>query len=214
MTNEYKTKKTMNPMVLMQGEEYIEQIFKAAVIYYKFEKNLKKINESKEGNKDEKIYMISKEFLDNFKNKIDYDKIKDIFADEENEEKKDKFKEQLMKYNLEDLELIILAEFNLYGGDFEQIEEDCKKGFEFVNYEFLDQLDYEFDANMKESNIEYYKDNNKIIIVFSDKSKLLISEQGEEKKYYAIPSPVDETKGALIKKNKTFSMKKRKTEKK
>ena len=155
MTNEYQTKKTMNPMILMQMEEYIEQIFKAAVIYYKFEKNLKKINESKEGNKDEKIYMISKEFLDNFKNKIDYDKIKDIFADEENEEKKDKFKEQLMKYNLEDLELIILAEFNLYGGDFEQIEDDCKKGFEFVNYEFLDQLDYEFDANMKESNIEY-----------------------------------------------------------
>ena len=155
MTNEYQTKKTMNPMILMQMEEYIEQIFKAAVIYYKFEKNLKKINESKEGNKDEKIYMISKEFLDNFKNKIDYDKIKDIFADEENEENKDKFKEQLIKYNLEDLELIILAEFNLYGGEFEQIEEDYKKGFEFVNYEFLDQLDYEFDANMKESNIEY-----------------------------------------------------------
>ena len=122
MTNEYQTKKTMNPMILMQMEEYIEQIFKAAVIYYKFEKNLKKINESKDGNKDEKIYMISKEFLDNFKNKIDYDKIKDIFADEENEENKDKFKEQLMKYNLEDLELIILAEFNLYGGEFEQIE--------------------------------------------------------------------------------------------
>ena len=118
-----------------------------------------------------------------------------------------------MKYDLEDLELIILGELNLYG-DFEKIEEDCKQGFEFVNYEFLEQLDFEFDANMKESNIDYYKENNNIIIVFSDKSKLLISEQDGKKKYYAIPPPVDETKGGVvIKKNKTFSMKKRKTNK-
>ena len=198
---------TVNPLTYGQMVDYANIIFKAATIYYKFEENFKKINESEQNNKEEKIYMISKEFLDNFKTKIDYYKIKDIFAKEENEENKKNFEEQLLKkYNLNELELIIFGDINLYG-DFEKIEENYKKGFEFVNYEFLDQLEFEFDANKKESNIDYYKENNNIIIIFWDKSKLIISEKDGEKKYYAIPSPVTEIKDSKkYKKIKTFSM--------
>ena len=198
---------TVNPLTYGQMVDYANIIFKAATIYYKFEENFKKINESEQNNKEEKIYMISKEFLDNFKTKIDYYKIRDTFAKEENEENKKNFEEQLLKkYNLDELELIIFGEINLYG-DFEKIEENYKKGFEFVNYEFLDQLEFEFDANMKESNIDYYKENNNIIIIFWDKSKLIISEKDGEKKYYAIPSPVTEIKDSKkYKKTKTFSM--------
>ncbi len=198
---------TVNPLTYGQMVDYANIIFKAATIYYKFEENFKKINESEQNNKEEKIYMISKEFLDNFKTKIDYYKIKDTFAKEENEENKKNFEEQLLKkYNLDELELIIFGEINLYG-DFEKIEENYEKGFEFVNYEFLDQLEFEFDANKKESNIDYYKENNNIIIIFWDKSKLIISEKDGEKKYYAIPSPVTEIKDSKkYKKIKTFSM--------
>ena len=198
---------TVNPLTYGQMVDYANIIFKAATIYYKFEENFKKINESEQNNKEEKIYMISKEFLDNFKTKIDYYKIRDTFAKEENEENKKNFEEQLLKkYNLNELELIIFGDINLYG-DFEKIEENYKKGFEFVNYEFLDQLEFEFDANMKESNIDYYKENNNIIIIFWDKSKLIISEKDGEKKYYAIPSPVTEIKDSKkYKKIKTFSM--------
>ena len=112
---------TVNPLTYGQMVDYANIIFKAATIYYKFEENFKKINESEQNNKEEKIYMISKEFLDNFKTKIDYYKIRDTFAKEENEENKKNFEEQLLKkYNLDELELIIFGEINLYG-DFEKI---------------------------------------------------------------------------------------------
>jgi hypothetical protein len=196
---------TVNPATLMQMEEYIDQIFEAAIIYYNFEENFKKINESKENNNEEKIYMISKGFLDNFINKINYDKTKALFAKPEDEENKQKIKDILMSYPFDELELIIYGDINVYG-DFEKIEEDCKKGFGFVNYEFLEKLDC-FNVEMKENNIDYYKNNDNIIIVFSDKSKLIISEKNGEKKYCAIPSPVNELKSAKnYKKIKTYTM--------
>lgn len=206
MTDQLKKPISMNPFIHEQMITYIEQIFGAAVIYHKFEENFKKMIESKKPDEEEKIYMISKNFLDNFKEKIKYNEIKDLFVDENNEENLNKFKEKLMNYPLEELELIIFGEFNMYG-DFENIEDNLETGFDFVNWEFLEKLEFEFQDNMNESNIDYYKENNNVFIIFSDKSKLLISEQNGEKKYYAIPSPIIEYKGVKqIKKLKTFSM--------
>lgn len=206
MTEQLKKPETKNPFIQEQIIVYIEQIFQAAVIYHKFEENFQKMIKEKKTDENEKIYMISKNFLDNFKEKIKYNEIKDLFVDANNEKNLDKFKEKLMNYGLEELEFIIYGEFNMYG-DLENIEDNLETGFDFVNWEFLEKLDFEFQENMNESNINYYKENNNVFIVFSDKSKLLISEQNGEKKYYAIPSPIIEYKGTKqIKKLKTFSM--------
>ena len=208
MSDNLKRPETVNPAILMQMDEYIDQIYEAAKIYYNFEENLKKMNESKEKNNEEKIYMISKDFLDNFKNKINYDKTKALFANPDDEENKQKIKDLLMTYNYEELELIIFGVMRVYG-DFETIEEDCKKGFEFVNYEFLDKLEC-FNSERieaKGNNIDYYKNNDNIIVVFPDKSKLIISEKKGEKKYCVIPSPVNELRrNNNYKKIKTYTM--------
>ena len=204
--------KTMNPLIQKQIDEDIEQIFQAAVIYYQFEQSLKKIIESKENKENEKIYMISKQFVDNFKEITDYDKSKELYA--KNDEKNfEEVKNKLSGRTLDDLELVILGDLKLYN-DCENIESDCENGFEFVNYEFLDKLDV-FDADdmteKKDSNIDLYKENNFTSIIFPDKAKLLISEQNGKKKYHAIPPPISEAKDQItLKKTKTFSITNRK----
>ena len=39
----------------------------------------------------------------------------------------------------------------------EIIDENFQKGFDFVNEEFLTKLDFDFEDNMKDFNVEYYK---------------------------------------------------------
>ena len=198
-----KKNQTINPITSVLMDNYIEQIFDAAIIYRKFEDNL---NKSPDNNQNEKIYMITKEFLDNFKNKIFYSESRDLFVEDKKDENLPKFQEKIKDYSLNELELIIFGEFNLYG-DLDLIEENIEKGFDFVNEEFLDKLDFEFEENMSQSNIAYYKEKNNVIVIFTDKSKLLISENNGKYKYSAIPAPIKDLKGSnILMKQKTFKM--------
>ena len=150
--------------------------------------------------------MITKEFLENFKNKICFSEMRDLFIEGKEDENLPKFQDKLKNYSLEDLELIIYGEFNLYG-DLELIEEDIDKGFDFVNEEFLEQLEFEFKDDMNKSNITYYKENNNVIVIFSDRSKLFICENNGKYKYNAIPAPIKEILSSnTLKKVKTFKM--------
>ena len=181
-SEEYKKVESMNPLVKEMKDEYIKQIFEAATIYKNF---CEYLNSNENGEKD--IYIISKKFLDNFKDKINYNKIIDYF-DENNQEKNlTKFEKQLNKYSVSELESIIFDEIKIIG-DLDEIDNNIAEGFEFVNYEFLEKLEYE----IKSFNTKYIKEKNNIIIIFEDKSKLLISEQNGKFKYHAIPSPFQE----------------------
>ena len=144
--------------------------------------------------------MITKTFLDNFKNKIKYNETRDLYVDEKNEENFKKFEENLKYYKLDELELIIFGELNLYG-DLEKINDDYEKGFDFVNADFLKKLEFEIEKDMQDSNVKYYKENNNVIVIFADNSKLLISEKEGKYKYNAIPSPI---KSNTIQKKRTF----------
>ena len=196
-------KDTVNPIASVLIDNYTEQIFNAAIIYRKFEENLKNI---KDNNENEKIYMITKEFLDNFKNKIFYSECRDLFVEDNKIVNLPKFQDKMKNYPLSELELIIFGEFNLYG-DLDLIEEDFEKGFDFVNEEFLEILEFDLDDKMKQSNITYYKEKNNIIVIFSDRTKLLISENNGKYKYHVIPAPIrDILSSNTLKKVKTFKM--------
>ena len=200
-----KKTETMNQMCRELIDNYIKQIYNAAVVYYQFEEKLKNEKSEKKDEK-EKIYMITKEFLDNFKTKINYNENKALFANKDKEENYQIFEEKLKDYTLNDLEYIIFGEFNLYG-DLEKVDEDFQKGFDFVNEDFLDELDFDFEEGMKDSNIDYYKNNNNVIVIFSDRSKLLINEANGKFIYNAIPSPIKELNTQnTIQKKKTFQM--------
>ena len=197
---------TTNPATKELMDIYKKQIFEAAIIYRKFEDNLKKINQSPEDAEPEKIYMITRNFLDNFRQKIYYEDLRNYFTDPENRENYEKFDEKLSNLTYDELELIVLGEFNLYG-DFEKIEEDYQKGFDFVNEEFLEKLDFPLEDSMKDSNVNIYQDKNNTIVMFSDRTKLLISEENGKFKYSVIPSLIREIqKGDTIQKKKTFKM--------
>ena len=200
-----KKVETMNIITKELVDTYIKQIYEAAIIYRKFEDNLNKPGEHGNNEKEEKIYMISKVFLDNFKNKIKYNETRDLYIDEKSEENFKKFEENLQYYRLEELELIIFGEFNLYG-DLEKINDDYEKGFDFVNSAFLEKLEFEFEKNMLDSNIKYYKEKNIIIVIFPDNSKLLISEKEGNYKYNAIPSPIKTLKSNTLQKKRTFQI--------
>ena len=200
-----KKTETMNQMCRELIDNYIKQIYNAAVVYYQFEEKLKNEKSEKKDEK-EKIYMITKEFLDNFKTKINYNENKALFANKDKEENYQIFEEKLKDYTLNDLEYIIFGEFNLYG-DLEKVDEDFQKGFDFVNEDFLDELFFDFEEGMKDSNIDYYKNNNNVIVIFSDRSKLLINEANGKFIYNAIPSPIKELNTQnTIQKKKTFQM--------
>ncbi len=191
---------TLNVMTKEQIDAYIKQIYEAAIIYRKFEDNLNIPGEHGNSEKEDKIYMITKTFLDNFKNKIKYNETRDLYVDEKNEENFKKFEENLKYYKLDELELIIFGELNLYG-DLEKINDDYEKGFDFVNADFLEKLEFEIEKDMQDSNVKYYKENNNVIVIFTDNSKLLISEKEGKYKYNAIPSPI---KSNTIQKKRTF----------
>ena len=200
-----KKTETLNQMCRELIDNYIKQIYNAAAIYYQFEEKLKNEKSTKK-DENEKIYMITKEFLDNFKTKINYNENKALFADKDKEENYQIFEEKLKDYTVNDLEYIIFGEFNLYG-DLEKVDDDFQKGFDFVNEDFLDELDFDFEEGMKDSNIDYYKNNNNVIVIFSDRSKLLINEANGKFNYNAIPSPIKELNTQnTIQKKKTFQM--------
>jgi hypothetical protein len=188
-----------------QKEEDRQKIFELAIIYKKFSDYLQNINinniEEKKGNN--RVYMISKEYIDDFKEKIKYEEIKGFLCDDENKDKNyKKFRELTKDYTYQELYSLLCVEIKIYG-DFSEIQKDISKGFDFVNYEFLDKL--EFEEDLDDYIAYYYRNNNDIMIVFDDKSKLIINQNNGKTKYHVIESPIDKKDGECIKRNKTVT---------
>ena len=174
-----------NNMVLAQMEEDKDKIFEIAKCYKDFSENLK--NNKNEKNK--AAYLISKESIDIFKSKIKYEETKEYIKDNGNEENLKQFKEKLKDYSLNDLDLILCIDIKLYC-NLSEIQEDISKGFDLVDYNFLDKLD--FDENFEDYIVHYYKIDNNLMIEFNDKSKLLIEEENGKYKYHVMEAPIIE----------------------
>ena len=174
-----------NNMVLAQMEEDKDKIFEIAKCYKDFSENLK--NNKNEKNK--AAYLISKESIDIFKSKIKYEETKEYIKDNGNEENLKQFKEKLKDYSLNDLDLILCIDIKLYC-NLSEIQEDISKGFNLVDYNFLDKLD--FDENFEDYIVHYYKIDNNLMIEFNDKSKLLIEEENGKYKYHVMEAPIIE----------------------
>ena len=182
MSEDIHKVESLNPAVQEIKDSYIKQIFEAGVIYRKFSESLK-------SEKDLKIYMISKQVLDDFKKQIKYEENKEYFSENDQENNLQKIEDVLNKFSVGELESIIFTDIKIFG-DLGEIEDNFNIGFDFVNEEFLDKL--EFNIENKESAITYNKEKNNTIIIFGDKSKLLINENNGVYKYHVIPPPIKE----------------------
>ena len=152
-----------NPINKKMRDEFIEEMYNAAVLYYNF------LPSDKDKIEKDNVYMISKEFVDHFKDKINYDKNINLFK-VKNDDNQEKFYESFNNYLVNDLEV------------------DINNGFEFVSQDFLVSL--EVDIDFDDYKVKYIKDENNIIIVFPDESKLIICNDEKGTKYHAIPAPV------------------------
>ena len=177
-----------NVIVLSQIEEDKRQIFELAKIYKNFSENIE--NEKKNKHKDDKnnqTYMISREYIDNFKEFIKYEEIKEYLKDSDNDTNFHKFKEKLKDKTLDELEYILCADIKLYCC-LSEIQEDFTKGFDFINYCFLNKLD--FDENFEDYIVQLNKKENVTLVQFNDKSKLLIEEENGKYKYHVMEAPI------------------------
>ena len=185
MTDPLLKKVSFNPADLVLFHLDAELIFKLGCYYKEFSEKLKN---QKELGENEKIYLINKSYLDNFKEKIDYNENIEYFNDINKEENLQKLEEKLIKYIPSELDNIIDYDLDLIEDlDLEKIEKNYQKGLDIVNRNFMEALDSDFEE--KDCNIKYYKEKNNIIIQFSDNSKLFINEK--DGKYHAIPSPIN-----------------------
>ena len=175
-----------NGLILSQIEEDKEQIFELAKIYKNFSENLG--NTKKDKNKDDcKAYIISREYIDNFKEIIKYEEIKEYLKESENENNLKLFKEKLKGKTLEELNSILSVDIKLYC-NLSEIQEDLSKGFDFINYYFLDKLD--FDENFDDYIVLLYKNGNNMLVEFDDKSKLIIEDENGTHKYHVMDPPI------------------------
>ena len=187
---------SMNPQELKLIKEYKKQIYEAAVEYKNF------ISIDKDKFEKDSVYMISKEYIDNFKEKIKYDEISDLFK-ENTEDNFDAFNKKLGSCTKSYLEEIIFSDINIFG-ELDDLEDNIEKGFEFVNKEFLEKLEFELDEKDIEHKVKYIKDSKNIIIIFSNESKLLIIPHENGFKYHAIPAPVKSTRKKPIRRSSTI----------
>ena len=171
-----------NPLNEKMMEEYRKDIYNAAVAYNNFVTSIKEKTEI------DNVFIISKEYMDFFKEKIIYDEKKDYYKEKKDDNYK-KFKDEVsIKYSFDELEEIVYREIKIYG-DLDDLEVDINKGFEFVTKDFLDSLEVEF--NEEDYKVKYMQDSNNIIVKFKDDSKLIIfTDKNNQKKYHAIPAPV------------------------
>ena len=176
---------SMNPLGIGLIDQRKKQIYEAAVLYKNF------LPLDKDKIEKDNVYMISKDYIDNLKEKIKYDENIELFK--ENTEKNfKKFVEKLGNCDLSYLEDgIIFIDINSFG-DLDDLEDHIEKGFEFVSKEFLEKLEFEIDD--KSPKVKFIKDLKNIIIIFSDESKLFIVPNGKEVQYHAIPAPVKSSK--------------------
>ena len=171
-----------NPLNEKMMEEYRKDIYNAAVAYNNFVTSIKEKTEI------DNVFIISKEYMDFFKEKIIYDEKKDYYKEKKDDNYK-KFKDEVsIKYSFDELEEVVYREIKIYG-DLDDLEVDINKGFEFVTKDFLDSLEVEF--NEEDYKVKYMQDSNNIIVKFKDDSKLIIfTDKNNQKKYHAIPAPV------------------------
>ena len=169
-----------NPINKKMRDEFIEEMYNAAVLYYNF------LPSDKDKIEKDNVYMISKEFVDYFKDKINYDKNINLFK-VKNDDNQEKFYESFNNYLVNDLEAIVFHQITIYA-DLNDLEVDINNGFEFVSQDFLVSL--EVDIDFDDYKVKYIKDENNIIIVFADESKLIICNDKKGTKYHAIPAPV------------------------
>ena len=206
------TDENSSPVEAKVKEELKEQMYNAAVKYKNF------INSDKNKVEKDNVFMISSEFIENFKNKIKYEENKDLF-NEETPENKEKFIEQFKSYSLTELEAIIFNKIYILGDLDDLKEETISKGVDFVSKEFLETLEYDFDneedEEIKDINpdnfkVKYIKDGCNIIIIFNDESKLLIITLNNQTKYHAIPPPITSKPNKVFKKRNTICISNRK----
>ena len=195
-----------NPVNNQVIDDFKTDIYKAAVAYNSFAASIKDKKEIDD------VYMISKEYINFFKDKIKYNSEKDYYKKNTNDNFK-KFEEEveLNKYSFNDLEEIVFGEFKIYG-DLDELEEDIDKGFEFVTKDFLEAMEVEF--NYEDYKVKYIQDSNNIIIKFNDNSKLIIfTDKNNQKKYYAIPAPVKSTQDKKFRRTRTICVSRKRKEK-
>ena len=187
---------SMNPQELKLIKEYKKQIYEAAVEYKNF------ISIDKDKFEKDSVYMISKEYIDNFKEKIKYDEISDLFK-ENTEDNFEVFNKKLGSCTKSYLEEIIFSDIKIFG-ELDDLEDNIEKGFDFVSKEFLEKMEFEFDDKNPDIKVKFIKDLKNIIIIFNDESKLLIIPHENEIKYQAIPAPVKSSKKNPIRRSKTI----------
>ena len=194
---------TQNILIEAQIEEDKDKIFELAVEYTKFNNELNNIEDNL--NKGKSVYIISKEYIDKFKEAIKYEEVKHLLV-KNNEENLAKFKENLKHYSYEFIYSILCADIKLYT-DLDDLEEEISntKGIEFVNINFLNIL--EFEENLDVYVSQYFKHKNNIMVVLEDKSKLLITKVGDQIKYHGIGAPLEKNteEQEILRRIKTIS---------
>ena len=185
-----------NPAEIKLMDQYKKQIYEAAVIYKNF------LPLDKDKFEKDPVYMISKEYIDNFKEKIKYNEVSDLFK-ENTEDNFFAFDEKMTNCTLNDLEEIIFSEIKVFG-ELDDLEDNIEKGFDFVSKEFLEKMEFDFDDKNPDIKVKFIKDLKNIIIIFNDESKLLIIPHENEIKYQAIPAPVKSSKKNPIRRSKTI----------
>ena len=135
-----------NPAEIKLMDQYKKQIYEAAVIY----KNFLPLDKDKFENNS--VYMISKEYIDNFKEKIKYNEVSDLFK-ENTDDNFFTFDEKMANCTLNDLEEIIFSDIKVFG-ELDDLEDNIEKGFEFVNKEFLEKLEFELDEKNTEHKVK------------------------------------------------------------
>ena len=186
----------MNPMELKFIKQYKKEIYEAAVEYKNF------LSLDKDKIEKDNVYMISKEYIDNFKEKIKYDEISYLF-NENTEDNFNAFEEKIRNFTLSNLEEIIFSDIKIFG-DLVDLEDYIQKGFEFVSKEFLEKMEYDFDDKDPFYKVKLIKDLKNIIIIFNDESKLLIIPHENEIIYHAIPAPVKSSKKKQIRRSNSI----------
>ena len=185
-----------NPAEIKLMDQYKREMYDAAVIYKNF------LASEQDNIERDNIYMISKEYIDYFKEKIKYNELNDLFK-ENTDDNFYTFDEKIGNFTLNELEGIIFRDVKIFG-ELDNIEDNIEKGFELVNKDFMEKLEFDLDYEDPSIKVKYIKDSKNKIVIFNDESKLLIIPHENEIKYQAIPAPVKSSKKNPIRRSKTI----------
>ena len=185
-----------NPAEIKLMDQYKREMYDAAVIYKNF------LASEQDNIERDNIYMISKEYIDYFKEKIKYNELNDLFK-ENTDDNFYTFDEKIGNFTLNELEGIIFRDVKIFG-ELDNIEDNIEKGFELVNKDFMEKLEFDLDYEDPSIKVKYIKDSKNKIVIFNDESKLLIIPHEKEIKYHAIPAPIKSTQSAPLRRASTI----------